>query len=215
VLLSHVSLVVGCFACAGLLAGQNAAYYAELDGQARREFAAGDYAAAVRDLGTVAQRQPNDIAAQVLLGLALFRQGNYADSVPAYEKTLALEAGGFPLSVDQHRIVTDQLAMAYGISGALGKAHGLLDEAIRRDPRYPLNYYILACVFADEGENAKMLASLDSAFQRKAGVMKGERMPDPWTDPSFRKYIRDPDFMALVKRLSTGSGVRPTAGADK
>jgi hypothetical protein len=41
---------------------------------------------------------------------------------------------GKALSSDQHRIVIDQLVMAYGISGQLKKAHELLDEAISQDP---------------------------------------------------------------------------------
>jgi hypothetical protein len=49
--------------------------------------------------------------------------------------------------------------------------------------------------------HGKMLASLDLAFQRKGRVLKGGQMPDPRADPSFDKYVRDDDFVKLMKTL--------------
>jgi hypothetical protein len=60
-----------------------------------------------------------------------------------------------------------------------------------------------------------MLANLDLAFQRKANVLKGEQMPDPVTDQSFQRYVRDPDFIGLMRKLGLRPVGRPAAGADK
>ena len=87
------------------------------------------------------------------------------------------------------------------LPGEMKKAHALLDEAIGKDPEYPLNYYNRACAFAEEGDKSKALANLDQAFQRKANILKGEQMPDPRADSSFQKYVRDPDFVSLMKKL--------------
>ena len=65
----------------------------------------------------------------------------------------------------------------------------------------PLNYYNRACAFAEEGDKSKALTNLDLAFQRKANVLHGEQMPDPRADSSFQKYVRDPDFVSLMKKL--------------
>jgi hypothetical protein len=46
-----------------------------------------------------------------------------------------------------------------------------------------------------------MLANLDLAFQRKGNVLKGEQMPDPRADSSFQKYVHDPEFVNLMKKL--------------
>jgi tetratricopeptide (TPR) repeat protein len=105
------------------------------------------------------------------------------------------------LNSEQHHILIDQLVTAYGISGNLQEVHTLLDEAIRQDPDYPLNYYNLACAYASEGDKPKMLANLSLAFQHKDHVLKGEEMPDPRTDDSFQNYIHDPDFVKLMKQL--------------
>jgi hypothetical protein len=84
-----------------------------------------------------------------------------------------------------------------------------------RDPEYPLNYYNLACTFAEQGSKAKMLANLDLAFQRKSNVLKGEQMPDPVTDQSFQRYVRDPDFISLMRKLGLRPVGTPATGAAK
>ena len=85
--------------------------------------------------------------------------------------------------------------------GDLKKAHALLDDAIKQDPDYPLNYYNLACAFAEDGDKAKLLTNLSLAFQYKKNVLSGEQMPDPRSDSSFQKYVRDPDFVKLMTDL--------------
>ena len=169
--------------------------------QARQEYIAGKFADAERDFRELVKRVPADVAAQAYLGDALFRQQKYADAVVPYEKARELEASGSKFPTDQHRVLIDQLAMAYGISGDLGKTHALLESAIRDDPEYPVNYYNLACAYAEEGDKGKALTNLSLAFQHKEHVLKGERMPDPRTDSSFQKYVRDEDFTKLMTKL--------------
>jgi len=172
-----------------------------LASRALQEFRNGKYEEAERDFREITRTDPSDVYAQVYLGQTLFKEEKYTDAAHPFEGALALEEGGHVLSSDQHRIIVDQLAMAYGISGQAGKAHELLEKAVSRDPEYPLNYYNLACVFAGEGNRGKMLTNLDLAFHHKDHVLKGEQMPDPRTDPSFQRYLRDDDFVRLMKAL--------------
>lgn len=185
---------------AGVVHGQTPSS-TRLSERALQEFRDGKYREAERDFREITKADPANVYAQVYLGQTLFKQEKYAEAVGPYEKARALENGGKELSSDQHRILVDQLVMAYGVSGQLKKAHELLDEAIAQDPEYPLNYYNLACAFAEEGNKGKMLANLDLAFQRKDHVLKGEQMPDPRSDSSFQKYVRDDDFVKLIKAL--------------
>ncbi len=99
-------------------------------------------------------------------------------------------------------MLTDQLVMAYGISGQLKQAHALLDEAIKLDPEYPLNYYNRACAYAEEGNKNAALTNLSLAFERKDHMLKGEKMPDPRIDSSFQKYVQDSDFIQLMTQLA-------------
>jgi tetratricopeptide (TPR) repeat protein len=168
--------------------------------RAAREFQAKNFAAAEKDFRELAKSDPTNLLAHVYLGHALFRQERFAEAIGPYEKARELEIAGKKLSESDHRILVDQLVMAYGIGGQMNKAHKLLDQAIQQDPSYPINYYNRACAFAEEGDKAKALANLDLAFQRKANVLRGEQMPDPRVDSSFQRYARDPDFVSLMKK---------------
>jgi len=169
--------------------------------RALQEFREKNYAAAERDFREITHRDPSNIYAQFYLGQTLFKEEQYAAAANTFQKAHDLEKAGNVLSVVQRRILTDQLVMAYGINGDLKKAHTLLDDAIKQDPEYPLNYYNLACAFAEDGDKAKLLVNLALAFQHKNNALSGEQMPDPRADSSFQKFVRDPDFAKLMRDL--------------
>ncbi len=189
------------FASNPCLAQVDAQSSRKLAEEAQKEYVAGKFAEAERDFRELTKRDPSNTRAQVYLGQALFRQEKYAEAIAPYEKALDSERTGRRLSLEQRRILVDQLAIAYGMSGNLKKAHALLEDAIRKDPDYPLNYYNLACAFAEEGNKGAMLTNLSLAFQRKGNALRGEQMPDPRTDSSFKKYVQDEDFVKLMKKL--------------
>jgi tetratricopeptide (TPR) repeat protein len=200
--LRTVPIIGICFlSIAAICSGQSVDPKVSTSDRALQEYKSGQYAAAERDSREIIKQNPSNILAQVYLGQSLFMQKKYAESVAPFEKARDLEASGMKLNSDQHRILIDQLVMAYGISGNLKKAHSLLDDAIRQDTDYPLNYYNLACAFAEEGDKAKMLSSLSTAFQHKDHVLRGEHMPDPRSDDSFQKYVHDDDFVKLMNQL--------------
>jgi predicted Zn-dependent protease len=184
-----------------LCAAQSSQANQKLAEQAQREYVAGKFKDAERDFRELIKHEPANIFATMYLGHSLFRQEKYAEAVAPYEKARELERGGKKISEDEHHVLIDQLVMSYGISGQLKQAHALLDEAIQQDPEYPLNYYNLACTYAEEGNKSKMLENLSLAFQHKDHVLKGETMPDPRSDPSFQKYVSDSDFVSLMKML--------------
>ena len=181
--------------------GQNSGRSTDIGERATQEFRNNEWPAAERDFQEIVKGNPSNIIANIYLGQTLFRQERYAEAATFFQKARDLQKNGKQLDTAQDRLLTDQLVMSYGITGELKKVHTLLDEAIGRDPEYPLNYYNRACAFAEAGDKSKALASLDLAFQRKANVLKGEKMPDPIRDSSFQKYVRDPDFVGLMKKL--------------
>ena len=191
---SPMTVGIGFLSLALICSGQSKDAQGLLADRALQEYRSEQYAAAERDCREIVKQNPSNIVAQVYLGQSLYMQKKYAESVPPFEKARELEAGGMKLNSDQHRIVIDQLVIAYGISGNLKKVHALLDDAIRQDPDYPLNYYNLACAFAGEGNKAKLLENLSLAFERRDHMLKGEHMPDPRTDDSFQNYLHDADF---------------------
>jgi hypothetical protein len=72
-----------------------------------------------------------------------------------------------------------------------------------------MNYYNLACAFALEGDRGKALANLAAAFQHKNNMLKGAKLPDPRRDDSFKTYLRDADFIALMRASGLDENTDP------
>jgi predicted Zn-dependent protease len=196
-----IIIAVGALVIATFCLGQSNDEGNSLADRALQEYKSGHYAAAERLCREIVKQNPSNVVAQIYLGQSLFMQRKYSDAIVPFQRARDLEANGAKLTPDQHRILIDQLVMSYGISGDLKKVHALLDEAIRKDPDYPLNYYNLACAYSGEGNKDKMLENLSLAFQHKDHILKGERMPDPRTDDSFQDYVHDEDFIKLMKQI--------------
>jgi hypothetical protein len=103
--------------------------------------------------------------------------------------------------VTSRRVTTDQLVMSLGMSGDLNYSRAVAEEAVAADPDYPINYYNLACIDAEQGNATGAKMHLKQAFDRRANVLKGESMPDPSKDDSILKLKKDEGFWAFVLTL--------------
>jgi hypothetical protein len=134
----------------------------------------------------------------------LYNAQMYTAAAPMFEMALT-KVGETPApSVKtMRRVVTDQAGMSYGMSGDIAKARAIFEKASAEDPDYPLNYYNLACADAEEKNLAGARKNLQKAFDRKANVIPGEKMPDPTTDDSFLPYRENKEFWAFLEGLHT------------
>lgn len=174
-----------------LVTGSALAYgqWAETDAfqNAKHLYQTGHLEEAERGFRELVHHDRSNVAAQMYLGQTLFGEGKFSEAIGPYEKARVLEEAGAKLTLAQHRILGDQLAMAYGISGRTAESKALLQELVRTDPEYPLNYYNLACLAAEEDDKPGVLKNLGLAFQHKDQILQGEQMPDPAADVSFKK----------------------------
>lgn len=136
----------------------------------------------------------------------LYRQQAYRAAAPVFEKALTLvppDGAPFTSQALARRVMRDQAGMAWGISGDTAKARAIFEQGIAEDPDYPLYYYNLACADAQEKKLADAQKHLQQAFDRKANMNAGERMPTPTKDDSFIPYKGNKDFWNFLKRLET------------
>jgi hypothetical protein len=101
------------------------------------------------------------------------------------------------------RVVVDQLAMSYGMTGDLKRSRAINETAIAKDPNYPLYYYNLACADAEEGNAVAAREHLQQAFDRRANTLPNEQLPDPAVDDSLLKLKTNKQFWALVQDISS------------
>jgi len=195
--------------CTALLAISNPAFLAaqsraESAGQVFErggaEFLKGNFASAEKLFRQAAQMDPAMIDAQEYLGHTLFREERYQEAIPVYLRVLRLDSKRV-LPLAHHRVVIDELGMAYGISGDLPTAKSHFETAIQDDPDYPMFYYNLACAYGEMGDLDHVLANLRAAFARKQNLNQFEDMPDPAHDDSFGRFVQDPRFKKFLGEI--------------
>jgi tetratricopeptide (TPR) repeat protein len=167
----------------------------------KRAYLQKDYVTAEKYFKAVTEKTPDDIMGHLYLAHSLYYQQKFKEAIPEYRKSRDLNAKTGALDKLNGRIVNDNLGMAYGMTGQLSEAKNVFEEAIERDPDYPMYHYNLACVFAEKGDIDQALVFLRSAYQRKANLVAGETIPNPRNDGSFKRYAEDATFAQALKEL--------------
>lgn len=134
-------------------------------------------------------------------GSAFFLKGDYRRAIKPYQKALDLEKKQPTLDKTLWRVLVDNLGMAYGMTGDLQRAKETFEYGIAKDPDYPMFHYNMACTYAEMNDEDRAITYLRSAFRNKENVNEGERMPDPATDDSFRRYMKDEKFLNALKGI--------------
>jgi tetratricopeptide (TPR) repeat protein len=132
----------------------------------------------------------------------LYLQHDYKGAIGPYSRALELEKVSPKLEKSFWYVLIDNLGMSYGITGDLQKAKETFEYGVSKDPTYPLFYYNLACMYAEMHDATEAETNLRKAFDYKANVLPGETMPDPRTDDSFKKLMKDKEFRELVETLA-------------
>ena len=137
------------------------------------------------------------------IGNALYRQSNYAQAIPPYQKAFELEKVEPQLDRNLWRVLIDNLGMAYGMTGHLKEARTTFEQGIQADPAYPMFHYNLACTFAGMNDLGRTMQSLTTAFRYRKNQNPGEAgMPDPRLDSSFQRFMKNETFRTLVNDLT-------------
>ncbi len=139
---------------------------------------------------------------------ALFQQGSrafakkdYKSAIEPFRKALELEKKERTIDDLYWRVLVDNLGVACAMTGDHQGAKAVFEHGVSQEPAYPNFHYNLACTWAELADLDKSLASLRTAFQHRKNVNPGEKMPDPRSDPSFKKYHDNDEFKKLIEEL--------------
>ena len=135
-------------------------------------------------------------------GSAFYLEQDYRHAIGPYQKALDLEKQTRTLDETLWRVLVDNLGMSYGISGDLKKAKDTFEYGLSKDPKYAMFHYNMACTYAEMNDVDKAILYLQQAFQYKQNMIKGEHFPDPWTDDSFQRFMKNDKFVNALKELS-------------
>jgi tetratricopeptide (TPR) repeat protein len=134
-------------------------------------------------------------------GSAFFVRGDYKEAIEPYRKALELEKQSPQLSQTLWRVLVDNLGMSYGISGDFKSAKETFEYGLSKDPDYPMFHYLMACTYAETNDLDNTILYLKQAFARRQNIIVGEQMPDPATDDSFKRFMKNEKFRAALKEL--------------
>jgi len=144
------------------------------------------------------------VLALVGRGSQLYLAQNYKAAISPYQQALDLEKRKPSLSVTMFRILVDNLGIAYGLTGDLKHAEETFDYGISRDPAYPMFHYNQACTYAELDDLDRAIAQLGLAYKYKQNLIPGEEFPDPRTDDSFQRYLKNARFLGFLKSVEPG-----------
>jgi len=134
-------------------------------------------------------------------GNMFYRQERYTKAIPYYQRALDLQAKDKMISRTLWLVLVDQLGMSYGISGNNEKAKQIYTSAISMVPEYPMFYYNLACACAETNDLDGAIKNLALAYKYKKNMLPGETFPNPGNDSSFKKYMNNEKFKAILKQM--------------
>jgi tetratricopeptide (TPR) repeat protein len=134
-------------------------------------------------------------------GSAYYLKHDFERAIPPYQKALDLEKENPTLDKTLWKVLVDNLGMSYGITGNLKKAKAIFEYGISKDPDYPLFYYNMACTYGEMKDMDKAIEYLKLAFERKKNMIEGEHMPDPATDSSFERFMKNERFLNALKEI--------------
>lgn len=134
-------------------------------------------------------------------GKSLSLQGTYPAAVEALAAALKLERQNRQLDISHWRELVKHLTDAYGGTNDWAGAKETLDYGIGVDPDNPLFHLWLARLYAIPGELDNVIASLAKAFALPVDSSLFGYLPDPLSDPAFKRFKQDDKFRRAVKAM--------------
>jgi len=143
-----------------------------------------------------------EVAADAVLlfgqGSAFFLRNEYEKAIGPYQQALNREKAAPKLSQPLWHVLIDNLAMAYGMTGKLDAAEEVVKYGLSKDPEYPMFYFLMADVAAERNDLENTLKFLRLALKFRANMIPGEKMPDPMSDDSFKRFAGNAEFRKLA-----------------
>jgi len=141
---------------------------------------------------------PSSSAAFFAEGSRHFLLNEFDKAIGPYQEALEREKKTPTLDASKWRVLVDNLAMSYGITGNLTAADEVVKYGLSKDPTYPMFYFILADGAAERGDLDNTMKYLRQALKFRANVIPGEKLPDPMTDDSFKAFWKNDEFKKLA-----------------
>ena len=151
------------------------------------------------DIAIGASRSSLDLFA---LGTTYYIQNKFEEAIGPYQRALDLEKETPKFQKVLWRVLINHLGIAYGITRDLKRAKETIEYGLSLDPSYPMFHYNLACTYAEMGDLENTMTSLENAYKNRANHNPGEALPDPRTDASFQRFMKNEKFINFLDSVT-------------
>jgi tetratricopeptide (TPR) repeat protein len=134
-------------------------------------------------------------------GNTAFINGDCPRAIIYYRQLFDREKAKRSLSPAAWRTFINNFGMAYGVSRKLDNAEEIFRYGISKDPKYPLFYYNLACVYGERNDLKHSIEYLKIAFRIKARTGSREMLPNPLSVDPFRNFYDNKTFIDAVTKM--------------
>ena len=148
---------------------------------------AGQYDEAIAQGRKTLEMSPNYIRAHHFIGIALYKQQKYAESISELETTYSLRGEGTE--------GVGTLGHVYAVAGRTNDASRILEEMQKKSETGYVSPYDMAIVYAGMGDKDRAFAWLEKAYRERNGSI-----PMLKVDYFFNSIKDDARFSDLLKR---------------
>jgi TolB-like protein/Tfp pilus assembly protein PilF/predicted Ser/Thr protein kinase len=156
---------------------------------AYRHYLRREFDLAIRYCRNALELDPNYLAANDFLGLALLQQGKPDEAIQAHEKSVAF-ARRAPFTLGT-------LGFAYGMAGQAGQARRLLAELEGLAPRVYVPPSSFGRIYLGLGEIERAFDWIEKAVDEREGIVVHVHL-----DPMFDRLRSHPRYSALLRRMN-------------
>ncbi len=150
---------------------------------------------AMLDLIKINNSTPDEI---LEYGVTLYRGKSYPEAIECLQNWMQNDQCG-KIKDSKHRMAIVALGIAYSSYGKFKDSREVFEDAVLKDPEYPLFHYNLASACAGQKDFPKTLEHLKLTLKFRDNMDTDVQLPNPGNDPAFKELNSNPDFKALCK----------------
>lgn len=131
-------------------------------------------------------------------GVSLYRGKSYPEAIACLQKWIQSDQCG-KIKDSKHRMALVALGIAYSSYGKFKDAQKVFEDALLKDPEYPLFHYNLARACAGQGDFSKVLEHLKLTLKFRDNMDADVQLPNPGNDPAFKEINGNQEFKTICK----------------
>lgn len=141
------------------------------------------------------------ISLQFEFAMMYYVAEKYDSAIVEYEKVLDREKELIKYNKYFWYTAYDNLSNSYIMAGNPDKAIEICERGLKRQKKYPMFYYTIACAYAEKGDESMVLDYIRKAYKYKDNMLLGEILLNPLENESFQEMLKSEGFREELDKI--------------